>query len=158
MTDPEISDGRTSSKRQTLLWGGFGILVAIAALLNHTRSGIYVLETPSDRYVYWIDAVGTTLPCFILAGLAWLHILRRIRMRTTLAPPVCGFIAGWSVMIAFTLFVTSTPRHPELVRSSTIGIAIVLTPFIYAFLSILACLGTIAVISQWMQRKPVKNR
>ena len=81
MTDPEISDGRTSGKRQTLLWGGFGILVAIAAPLNHARSGIYVLETPSDRYVYWIDAVGTTLPCFILAGLAWFHIIRRIRMR-----------------------------------------------------------------------------
>jgi hypothetical protein len=110
------------------LWLGIGTLVASAAAVNNARSGIYVLQTRTDRYVFWIDPVGTTLPYLLLGAVALLQLGRP--KGTVAMAPLGGFIAGWSVMIAFTLFISSTPKHPELMRSSTIGIAIVLTPIV----------------------------
>ena len=116
-------------KRNALL--GFGAAILLAALFNGERAGIYVLETRSDHYVFWIGPVGTTLPYVLLTLVASLGLARR----SSVKPIAWGFIAACTAMTVATLLITSMPRHPELMRSSTIAIAMVLTPAEYLVVS-----------------------
>jgi hypothetical protein len=59
-------------------------------------------------------------------------------------------------MIALTFLVTSSASHPELERSSTIAVTMLLTPVVYAFVAILAYFGTLALVSRLIRKICVK--
>lgn len=89
--------------------------------------GKYVANPDPGRRNYWIGPVSSTLPFIFLALLFLAHCFdRKSRSRM---PAYCGAGAAWLSMMGFTIFIIAQYRSPHL--SSTIGIAVMLTPFCY---------------------------
>jgi hypothetical protein len=110
-----------------------GVSLIASMLLHHSFAGAYVYSTASDRYTYWIGPVSTGIP-FVFWAVVTIFVasIRPIRreQHDPLLAILCGYIAGWLGMTAFTVWIVSLPRGPE--HSSTIGIAVALTPFLFA--------------------------
>ena len=106
------------------------VTTLLASALTHLCfSGAYVLATKTDRHTFWIGPVSTTIP-FAFWALVTIFVasMRRGHRRHLLAT-LCGYVAGWVAMSVFTLWILSLPRGPE--HSSTMAIAVLLTPFMF---------------------------
>jgi hypothetical protein len=103
--------------------------------------GSYVVDLNGERHTFWIGPLSTTLPFAFLACLFLAHC-QRYRRRVTDSTPVAfarpaywGATLAWLSMMGFTLYLTSQAPGPE--TSSTMGIAVMLTPLFYLPLLIL---------------------
>ena len=109
-------------------------LVGVPALVHALRTGSYVVD-PANHSTFWIGPVSTTLPFVFLALLFLAHCERDKRSRSASAVSTFprsaywGAAMAWLAMMAFTLFLVSHP--PGSKTSSTMAIAVMLTPFFY---------------------------
>ena len=115
------------TSRRTLALVMAGSLLASAGLYC-SFSGAYVRSMPDDRCTYWIG-LSTTIP-FAFWALVTLFVASMRREKPDhLHATTCGYAAGWMAMTAFSMWIVSFPRGPE--STSTMGIAVVLTPFLF---------------------------
>ena len=100
-----------------------------SALLYVSLSGSYVRTTATDQATYWIGPLSTTIPflfwAMVTLGIGFMQPGNRHHLLST----VNGYLMGWIAMTAFSLWIVSFPRGPEV--TSTMGIAVVLTPFFF---------------------------
>jgi len=103
----------------------------LASLLMHQiYSGAYVRSTRADNYTYFIGVVSITIPFAFWALVTFsVSLIRRGRSNHS-AAMICGYLAGWIGMTAFTFWIVSWPQ--TFGHSSAMAIAVVLTPFLYA--------------------------
>ena len=106
------------------LWFTIVFLIAIPVLVHALFKGAYQMD---NRGTFWIGPISTTVPYLFLTLLFLAHCaLLKTKSRES---AYCGAIAAWLGMMAFTVFLflqTPGPKH-----SSTMGIAVALTPFCY---------------------------
>ena len=110
---------------------GVIVFVVIPIIVHSFFKGSYVIGPEYDRRSFWIDPVGTTLPYIILAVVFFIHSLK---LKNKNVSSYAGAIMAWFSMMGFTYYLinqASGSDGSEL--SSTLGIAIVLTPFFYIF-------------------------
>ena len=100
-----------------------------SALLYVSLSGAYVRTTATDHFTYWIGPLSTTIPFIFWAMVTWLVGSMRQEQRNHLLSTVGGYVTGWIAMTAFSFWIVSFPRGPQL--TSTMGIAVVMTPFLF---------------------------
>jgi hypothetical protein len=109
------------------------LLVAVPALIHALFRGSYVVDPDGYRRTFWIGPISTTIPFVFLALLFLAHCQRYKRSGSVSATfpksAYWGSAMAWLAMIAFTLFVASQPPGPKV--SSTMAIAVVMTPFFY---------------------------
>jgi hypothetical protein len=106
-------------------------ITIVVSLLQHLRfSGAYIRSTPIDEYTYFIGPVSTTIPFVIWALVTVSVALIRRGRPNHIAAMICGYLAGWIGMSAFTFWIISWPQ--TFGHSSTMAIADVLTAFMYA--------------------------
>jgi len=96
------------------------VLVAIPAFFHALCKGAY---KPDDLGTFWIGPISTTSPYVFLALLFLAHYPKSQRSA------YCGASMAWLSMMAFTVFLISQAPGPKI--SSTMGIAVVFTPFVY---------------------------
>jgi len=95
-------------------------LVAVPLFVHALNKGAY---QPEGMGTFWIGPISTTVPYVFLALLFIVHSALSRR------PAYCGAGVAWLSMMAFTLFlIFQTPGSD---KSSTIGIAVALTPLFY---------------------------
>jgi hypothetical protein len=110
---------------------------------NSPGQEVYVANRDVGRRTFWIGPVSSTLP-FIFLVLLFLTHCGRLKSKSRRSA-YCGALAAWLSMMGFTIYVVSHTRSMHL--SSTIGIAVVLTPFCYIpFLFLPYIAGTIVGI------------
>ena len=119
--------------RQELWFSLF--LVAVPALVHYLYRGPYAVDLNGDRATFWIGPISTTVPFVFLAG-SFLAHCQRYRQRVKDSTPAAfarsaywGATLAWLSMMGFTLYLTSQAPGPE--TSSTMGIAVMLTPLFY---------------------------
>jgi len=99
-------------------------------LLHQIYSGAYVRSTRAENYTYFVGVVSTTIPFAFWALVTFtVSLIRRGRPNHS-ASMICGYLAGWIGITAFTFWIVSWPQ--TFGHSSTMAIAIVLTAFLYA--------------------------
>lgn len=107
-------------------------LVGVPAFIHTLFTGPYVMAPEGYRRVFWIGPVGTTIPFIFLALVFLVHceMHKRTVSRSATLPrsPYCAATMAWLAMLAFTTFLICQPRGRI---SSTIGIAVLFTPFCY---------------------------
>lgn len=108
------------------------IFLFIAFMVNIFKEGAYVSQSDKDRNTYWIGAIGTTVPFLILSVVATLDILSGWKRNQSQWLPFAGFLCGWLAMMLLTLWIVNLDPFSGI--SSTMGIAILMTPFIYLVL------------------------
>ena len=126
-------------------------LVAIPAVVHAVFEGSYVINPGKDHQTFWIGPISTTIPYLFLALLFLAHcdLLKSKPRRSA----YCGAIMAWLGMMAFTTFLICQTPGPKM--SSTMGIAVGLTPFCYIpFLFVPYTGGTIggALWTKWKGR------
>lgn len=109
------SDGRPVSYRYVELPPGSPV------------KGAYVATPDQGRRWYWVGPISNTLP-FVFLALLFLAHCGRLRSRS-LKSAYYGAVAAWLGMMGFTVYIILHYHSPHL--SSTIGIAVMLTPFFY---------------------------
>jgi len=104
-------------------WFATIFLIAIPALVHALCRGAY--KVPPDG-TFWIGPISTTIPYVFLTLLFLAHCfdLKSKSRRSA----YCGAIMAWIGMMAFTVFIIS---HTPGKMTSTMGIAMGLTPFCY---------------------------
>ena len=104
--------------------------VLISFLLHQIFAGSRTRTTGDDTFTYWIGPISTTIPFVIWAlftlGLGFLARNNAGHIRAALA----GYLTGWLAMTAFVFWIILLPKGPE--TSSTMGIALMFTPFFIA--------------------------
>jgi hypothetical protein len=133
-------------KRDSIkIWFAIVFLVAIPALIHALFEGAYKIGG-----VYWIGAISTTIPYLFLALLFFEHCVRlKSKSRRSAC---CGAVMAWLGMMGFTTFLVFQAPGPK--YSSTIGIAVGMTPFFYIpFLLLPYIVGTIVGVF-WSKWKP----
>ena len=100
------------------------ILIAIPFFLHASCEGAY---KPEGWGTFWIGPISTTLPYVFLALLFLAHCFDR--KSKSLTPAYCGAVTAWLCMMAFTVFLIFQTPGPRV--TSTMGIAVGLTPFFY---------------------------
>jgi len=120
------------------------VSVAIPAFFHTLCEGAY---KPDDLRTFWIGPISTTIPYVFLAVLFLAHYLNSQRSA------YCGASMAWLSMMAFTVFVVSQTPGPKI--SSTMGIAVVLSPFAYIpYLVLPYIVGTIVgELWTWREKK-----
>ncbi|MES2788844.1 MAG: hypothetical protein V4719_04420 [Planctomycetota bacterium] len=107
-----------------------GVSLLVSVVLFFCYSGAYVRVTFSDHYTYWIGPVSTTIPfafwALVTLGVAAMGRKWPGHLRAT----SYGYVIGWLAMTALALWIVSLPKGPE--SSSTMAIAIMLTPMLFA--------------------------
>lgn len=111
----------------TKLWFTLVFLVMIPALVHTFLEGPYVVNPGGNRRVFWIGPVSTTLPYLFLAFMFLAHCTL-LRSRSQISA-YCGAVAAWLGMMGFTIFLILQTPGPK--SSSTMGIAVAMTPFCY---------------------------
>jgi len=137
----------TEKNSNTLLFAF--VLVAIPAMFHAVWSGSY---KPEGLGAFWIGPISTTAPYVFLALLFLAHSPRSPKSA------YCGTGAAWLSMTAFTVFLISQTSGPEV--TSTMGIAMAFTPFVYIpFLLLPYLVGAIVgwLWSRWEEKKHPKN-
>jgi hypothetical protein len=133
-------------------------LVGVPAVVHFLHTGAYVHNTATDHRTFWIGPISTTLPFGLLALLFLAH--SRAGQTDSRTSPfsrsvIFGTLLAWAAMMAFTEFLIHlTPGQQN---SSTMGIAIMLTPFLYLPLLVVPyAIGAVAgrVSSRWRVRSP----
>jgi hypothetical protein len=108
------------------------ILLFIAFMVNVFTEGAYISQSGKDKNTYWIGAIGTTIPFLILAFVTFLDILNGWKQNKNLWLAFSGFLCGWLSMMSFTFWIINLEQFSGI--SSTMGIAVFLTPIVYVFL------------------------
>ena len=103
--------------------------IIVAIIINTILKGAYVSRTYNNNSTYWIGPVSTTLPYVVLAILTAFELCFKWRQYKSILAPLVGLTFGWAAMTTFTIWISSLETGPE--SSSTMGIAIGLTPIIY---------------------------
>lgn len=103
------------------------VLVALPALIHAMYTGSYIIDSNGDGRTFAIGRISTTIPYICLALLFLVHSAS-IKTRS-LYPAYGGTVLAWMCMMAFTGFLVSHPRGPD--SSSTLAIAVFMTPFCY---------------------------
>ena len=139
------ADGMNSRCTLVLI---IAISLVLSVLLHYIYSGAYRQTTSSDRYTYWIGPVSTSVP-FAFWALVTLFVASKGRGRPKhLLATMYGYVAGWFAMMIFSLWIIWLPKGPE--HSSTIAIAVCLTPFLFVpIFPILFLLAYFIVASLW---------
>lgn len=106
--------------------------VIIALIINAALKGAYVNRAYNNNSTYWIGPVSTTLPYGLLAILTAFDLSFKRRQHKSLFPPLVGLACGWLAMTTFKIWISFLEAGPE--YSSTMGIAICLTPIIYTMI------------------------
>jgi hypothetical protein len=140
---------------------GFAVLlVAIAALVHTWFTGSYIVDPHGYQRTFWIGPVSTTLPFAFLALAFLVHSERLRRVHRDAAsfarPAYWGASAAWLAMMAFTAYLIGQTPGPK--TSSTMAIALFMTPFCYLpFLVVAYPCGAIAgsLWSKWKNAKRV---
>ena len=96
------------------------VLVAIPALFHAFWKGSY---KPEGLGIFWIGPISTTAPFVFLALLFLAHSPKSHKSARL------GAGLAWMSMMAFTVFLISQTPGPDV--TSTMGIAMVFTPFVY---------------------------
>ena len=115
-----------------LLFAAF--LVGVPFWIPYPPRGSYV-AAGRKLGTLWIFPVSSTLPFVFLALVFLAHCERRTRSRSSathansLRPAYLGASLAWAAMIAFTIWIAFQNPGPR--GSSTLGIAVALTPFMY---------------------------
>ncbi len=125
------------------------VLIAIPAFFHGFWSGSY---KPEGLGTFWIGPISTTAPYAFLALLFLAHSPKSPKSAW------CGAGLAWLSMMAFTVFLISQTPGPRV--TSTMGIAMVFTPFVYIpFLLLPYLVGAIAgwLWSRWEEKKYPKN-
>ena len=120
-------------------------LVAIPAFFHAAWTGSY---KPEGLGTFWIGPISTTAPFAFLALLFLAHSPRSLKAA------YCGTGLAWLSMMAFTVFLISQTPGPDV--TSTMGIAMVFTPFVYIpFLLLPYLVGAIVgwLWSRWEEKK-----
>lgn len=106
--------------------------IVVSLLLHQIYSGTYARSTQADTFAYFIGPVSTTIPFAFWALITFLVSLIRRGQPNHAAAVICGYLAGWIGMTAFTFWIVSWPQLFG--RSSAVGmsIALALTPLLYA--------------------------
>jgi hypothetical protein len=109
------------------LWFTIVFLLVIPASVHTLFEGAYVVNPDAYRRTFWIGPVSTTVPYLILtvSFLAHCSMLKSHSRRSA----YCGAVAAWLGMMAFTIFLIFQNPGPK--HSSTMAIAVGLTPFFY---------------------------
>ena len=107
-----------------------GVSLLISLLQHQMFSGAYIQSTSAEKYTYFIGVVSTTIPFAFWALVTFAVSLIRRGHSNHLTGMICGYLAGWTGMTLFTFWIVSWPQ--TLGHSSTIAIAVGLTPFLYA--------------------------
>ena len=116
---------------QVVLFVILPMSLLISAILHISYSGAYVYITPSDRSTYWIGPVSTSIPFVFWAIVTICVALMNQSQPRQMIATIVGYSTGWIAMTAFDLWIVSLPRAPN---SSTMGIAIGLTPFVFGLI------------------------
>ena len=119
-------------------------LVAIPAFFHAIWKGAY---KPDGLGTFWIGPISTTAPYVFLALLFWAHCQRSPRSA------YYGASLAWLSMMAFTVFLTSQSPGPKV--TSTMGIAVGMTPLIY--IPFLVFPYIVGAIVGWIWTKWEKN-
>ena len=148
-------DNKMNSRSTTALVFAAAFLVAIPAGVHTLLGGPYVVDPEGCRRTFWIGPISTTVPFAALAVLFFTHLCI-LRSRSP-ASAYLGAIAAWLSMTGFTIFLTSQVPGPEL--SSTMGIAVMLTPFFYfPFLVVPYAIGSaLGLIVKRIQHQGLSN-
>jgi len=115
----------------------FALLVGVPALTNWLYCGSYVVD-PTNHRTFWIGPIGTTLPFVVLALVFAVHHEWESRRSKAFIPHSARWGAGaaWLAMMGLTLSLITHPHGPE--TSSTMAIAVLLTPILYFLLLLIA--------------------
>jgi len=85
-------------------------------LLHQIYSGAYVRSTRDENYTYFVGVVSTTIPFAFWALVTFCVSMIRRRRPNHSAAMICGYLAGWMGMTAFTFWIVSWPQtiiiHP----------------------------------------------
>ncbi|NOY43429.1 MAG: hypothetical protein GXP26_16540 [Planctomycetes bacterium] len=123
----------------------FSFLVAIPAVVHGLFEGAY---QPDNLGTFWIGPISTTAPYVFLALLFLAHYPKSQRSA------YCGASMAWLSMMAFTVFLISQTPGPKI--SSTMGIAVGMTPIIYIPFLVLPYIG--GAIVGWLWKKMEEKR
>lgn len=107
-------------------------LVGVPALIHFLNSGAYLQNTATNRRTFWVGPISTSIPFGLLALLFLAHSRAgqtNSRTSSFSRSAVFGTILAWLTMMAFTEFLINLTPGPQ--NSSTMGIAVMLTPFFY---------------------------
>jgi hypothetical protein len=122
------------------LWFSTVFLVAIPVLVHVLFEGAYVVNPDTSHRTFWIGPVSTTTPYLFLAILFLAHC-GRLKSKSRRSA-YCGAVMAWLGMMGFTIFLVFQTPGPQ--HSSTMGIAVALTPFCYVpFLFVPYFVGTV---------------
>lgn len=127
------------------------VAVAIPALIHTVWQGSY---QPEGLGTFWIGPVSTTIPfvCLSVLFLAHCYDLEPTRRRSA----YCGAGLAWICMMALTVLLIFQPPGPKV--SSTMGIAVGLTPIIYLPLLAVPYLLGALIGKLWTKREEKKER
>lgn len=118
--------------KNTRSWLALVLAVSLLASLamHQIYSGAYVHSTPADNYTFFIGVVSTTIPFAFWALVTFCVSMIRRGRPNHVAAMICGYLAGWIGMTAFTFWIISWPQTFN--HSSTMAIAVGMTAFMYA--------------------------
>ena len=127
------------------------VSVAIPALVHLFWRGSYMLE---GLGAFWIGPISTTLPFVFLAILFLAHYFDL--KSQSCKPAYCGLFLAWPCMMAFTTFIILQTPVPRM--TSTMAIAVFLTPFLYIPLIVLPYFAGMLAGDFWAVCEEEKDR
>ncbi len=105
-------------------------LVIIPAMVHLSLQGAYVLNPQGYQRTFWIGPISTTMPYVALSLLFLFHATSTLKRKdSSLFTPYLSASLSWLSMMSFTLFLTNQAPGPA--SSSTMVIAVILTPLFY---------------------------
>ncbi len=154
-----MTGGSYSKTRWIFMAVAFALVTLVAATIVHNifRGPYFVNYAVGSRLTFWVGPISSTIPFVLLACIFLTHrVISHVR-RSTPFSSYTGMTIAWCAMMAFTIFLVGQEPGDKL--SSTMALAIGLTPFFYLPIMCIAYVIaiTLVAIARCWQTKKIEN-